>query len=208
MAVALGGIVASLGIIIFSLAPSTEIGYLGRLLAGAGFTPGFLGAVQVSAQLFLQHRSGAAGVMSALCSLPLLFAAKEDRQQRRTQQQKSATKSSVDAPGNTCVLWIVISSWKNWALAMYGAVMGGPRLSFLATWAMPTMQAFQPGLSVGSVGAAVSCSYVAMIGCTPLWGFIADKLDRHGAVMFVTACTGLGSLVAVVLMGDTLPLLA
>merc|ERR1719183_1468196 len=98
-----------------------------------------------------------------------------------------------------------MSSWRNWALGLYGATMGGPRLSFLAVWAMPAVQAFQPGLSAGAAGAAVSCAYMAMMVCTPPWGFLADYLDRHMAVMFVSACCGAGSLAAVVFMGDRLP---
>lgn len=229
----LGALVAALGTVTFAMATSLPVAIVGRFLVGFGSTPAWIASIQISAALFphskaftcgvvvscgmggaglaqgplavaskmygWRHVIGWTAVVPVVCSVPLLLAA-------RLQARKSDGRSPADhGKRPAAIVRIVACSWWNWAIVCYGLSISGPRLAFMAAWAMPMAQAYHPQLAVGTAGAVVTCGYITMAISGPLSGWYADKTGRHTLVLLVTACISCGLLCIIIVFGRYLP---
>lgn len=145
---------------------------------------------------------GGSAIVPVLCAIPLLLAARI-----RCERHAAATMSNGqrNRKGLRQVSLSIIGAWWNWLLICFGVSISGARLAFMAGWAMPMVQVYQPQLAASSAGAVVTCGYICMAISSPLSGWYADKTGRHTFVLLVTCGTSPIWICVLVLLGDRLP---
>jgi MFS family permease len=219
-------LVSGAGSLLFAVAPSVEIAYLGRLLIGGGAACSFVGALTVTAlwlpparfALFagLVQLLGMAGAIfgqaplaalvawlgwrGALAAMALLAAA-------MAVALHLALREKPRPPGTQLrvgeAMRAVLAVRETWTCAIFGFAMTGPMLAFGGLWAVPYLTTVY-GLPRTTAAALTSLIFAGWGLGAPLIGWISDRLGRRRAPMAVCAAIS-GTLLAAIVFGPVWP---
>ena len=209
LSLALG--LAALGSLMFGLAETLWLAYLGRILIGIGCSVGFLGSLALATTWHPPHRyallaglSMFIGMMSGmLAQKPLAFlidfigwrhtmfilaaagfgfAILVALFIRNAPAQQSHTHKKTDWAGLWKTLKIVLRRLEVWKVAFIAAAMSGPMLTLGALWGTPyTMQAY----ALARPDAAFQMSWLLLgwAAGAPFWGWLCAQLGKLKLVL-------------------------
>ena len=217
------------GSLLFAVAPSVEIAYLGRLLIGGGAACSFVGALTVTAlwlpparfALFagLVQLLGMVGAIfgqaplaalvawlgwrGALAAMALVAAAMALALHLVLREKPRAAGTQLRL-GET--MRAVLAVRETWTCAVFGFAMTGPMLAFGGLWAVPYFTTVY-GLPRTTAAALTSLIFAGWGVGAPLVGWISDRLGRRREPML--ACAAIAGLaLAAVVFGPRWPLWA
>ena len=221
----LAALVAGAGAVIFATAETVTAAYLGRLLIGVGSAVGLIGTLKLVTEWFPANRyaylsgltfliamlGGALGQapMAVLVDLAgwrqtalgmaaagLALAAVTWLVVRdRPPGRPAGPTPAAGLAGIGRDLATVVANRQNWIIALYGATMSGPMLTYAALWGVPHMMQVH-GFSRPT--AALLSSFLLMgwaLGA-PAGGWLSDRIRRRRAPMVVAALASLGGWLA------------
>jgi len=219
-------LVAAVGTVLFALAPSIELAYLGRLLIGAGVASSFVGALTVTALWLPAARFALfAGIVQALGMLGAIFG----------QAPLAALVAALDWRGALAVLAAlgaamalaihlvlrdrplpraatarlgdgiraVLRVRETWTAALFGFAMTAPMLAFSGLWAVPFFTSVY-GLPRTGAAALTSLIFAGWGVGAPVIGLLSDRLGRRRAPMMLCASAA-GVTLAAVILGPIWP---
>ena len=214
------------GSLLFAVAPSVEIAYLGRLLIGGGAACSFVGALTVTAlwlpparfALFagLVQLLGMVGAIfgqaplaalvawlgwrGALAAMALVAAVMALALHLVLREKPRAAGTQLRL-GET--MRAVLAVRETWTCAVFGFAMTGPMLAFGGLWAVPYFTTVY-GLPRTTAAALTSLIFAGWGVGAPVIGWISDRLGRRRAPMAICAALS-GALLAAVIFGPVWP---
>jgi MFS family permease len=214
------------GSLLFAVAPSVEIAYLGRLLIGGGAACSFVGALTVTAlwlpparfALFagLVQLLGMVGAIfgqaplaalvawlgwrGALAAMALVAAAMALALHLVLREKPRAAGAQLRLGA---AMRAVLAVRETWTCAIFGFAMTGPMLAFGGLWAVPYFTAVY-GLPRTTAAALTSLIFAGWGLGAPVIGWISDRLGRRRAPMAICAALS-GALLAAVIFGPVWP---
>ncbi|PLX35210.1 MAG: MFS transporter [Hyphomicrobiales bacterium] len=222
-ALTLAALLCGLGSLIFGLAASLPMAYTGRLLvgAGAGFT--WVGALKVISLWFPARRFalmsgltlmlgmigavagqgplaalvGAFGWRDVLLAAALIVGVLAAAIWFIIPAAPAPDKAAPEGPGIRAGLGRVLKNPQSWVVALFGAMMTAPMLSFAGLWAVPYLM-LRYHIDRPAAAFAVSFVFVGWGAGAPLLGWLSDHLERRKPVMIVSAATALASISAII----------
>ena len=210
---------AALGAILFALAPTLEIAYLGRLLIGFGSGFSFVGALTVSTQLFRPERFammtglvqglGILGGIVGQAPLGLLV--------EYSSWRGAVGLLAVAGLVLTIVAWLAIrdragpsgsgspmaglrlvaANRETWLCAVFGLATTAPMLAFGGLWAVPFIMTTH-GIERAGAGSLASLLFLGWGLGGPVNGWISDRLGRRKAPMLALALVATAAMAAIV----------
>jgi len=224
--------VSSIGAVIFAIAPTIEIAYLGRLLVGIGAAFGWVGVLTVATLWFAPTRfamlTGIAqlfGMIGAIFGQAPLALAVDAWGWRGTLGALAvfgallavaifvviADKRTAPAHATgsfAAGLRGVLRARDAWLATIYGFAMTGTMQSFAALWAVPWLMQVH-GLERGSAALLSSAMFAGWGIGAPIIGYVVDRLGRRVGPMRLLSAAMTISLAAILYWpGLGLPALA
>jgi MFS family permease len=198
--------VSAIGAVIFAIAPSIEVAYLGRFLVGMGAAFGWVGVLTVATLWFPPTRfamlTGVAqlfGMIGAIFGQAPLGLAVEAWGWRGTLGALAvfgvllaiaiytvvADKRAVAAQAAssfTAGMRAVLKSRDAWLASLYGFAMTGTMLAFAGLWAVPWLMQTH-GLARGEAALLSSLMFAGWGIGSPVIGYAVDRLGRRVRAM-------------------------
>lgn len=220
-------VLAGIGSLLFAVADTLLLAYLGRLLIGAGVACSFVGALTVAAQWLPASRFGFfAGLVQLLGMVGAIFgqaplAALVDRLGWRGALAALGAVGIVLAIGLYAMLRdkpaaagprprlgqslrAVIGLRDTWSCAIYGFAMTGPMLAFAGLWAVPFLATAYDFPRTTAAG-LTSLIFAGWGVGAPTLGWLSDHLGRRRAPMLLCSVVS-GVILSAIIFGPVWPI--
>ena len=200
-----GALVAGAGCMLFAVANSVTLAYLGRLMIGGGAASSWIGALAVIAQNFPRQRfallaggTQALGMLGAtMGQLPLSLLV-ESYGWRAAMWSlammgvvlgllivttlRDRNTSQATPIGTREGIRIAVRNPQTWLCALFGMAMVGPLVAFAGLWAVPYLMQVHGMTRTGAAGLA-SMMFIAWAVGAPILGGISDHLRKRKIIM-------------------------
>ena len=194
---AIAGLVAAAGSLIFALSESLLVAYLGRILIGAGSGVVFIATLQLAMQWLPPHRFA---LVAGLTQAVAMIGAVSGQAPLGALIEVTGWRTSMLAG-----LAVVFRNRQSWLVGLYSAFMSVPMLSFGVLWGVPYLMQVH-GLGRAAAGASASLLLLGWALGAPSFGWLSDRMGRRRPVMLATTAAALiGWLILVAI--PSLPLL-
>ena len=231
---AIAGLVAAAGSLIFALSESLLVAYLGRILIGAGSGVVFIATLQLAMQWLPPHRFALVtgltqavamiGAVSGQAPLGALIEVTGWRTSmllgaglglvlaiiiwfaaRPPEQTVRHGPQGLPPPAVLAGVAVVFRNRQSWLVGLYSAFMSVPMLSFGVLWGVPYLMQVH-GLGRAAAGASASLLLLGWALGAPSFGWLSDRMGRRRPVMLATTAAALIGWLSLVAI-PSLPLL-
>ena len=204
-----GGLVAGAGALLFGLAPSFELAFLGRTLVGLGVSVTFIAMLKLIALGFDERRFASitglcmlvGNLGSILAGAPLAWATQAAGWRpvfvavgvlsllmafaaRAWVLESRAT--SIDRAAWVTGLATVVGNRATWPGFFANAGLAGAFFAFAGLWAVPYLTQVH-GMSRAEASSHVSIYFLGFAIGSMLWGNVSDRLGRRKPVMLAVS---------------------
>ncbi len=210
---------AALGAVLFALAPSLEVAYLGRLLIGFGSGFSFVGGLTVSTQLFPPERFAlmaglvqGIGILGGIAGQAPLGIAVEHLGWRGAMGLVAgagfilaivawlAIRDRVGPAGSSSPmagLRVVVANRQTWYCAIFGLAKTAPMLTFGGLWAVPFVMTVY-GVERAAAASLASLLFLGWGLGAPVNGWLSDRLGLRRLPMLVSSLVATLAMAAIV----------
>ncbi len=221
---ALAAVVCGIGSILFGIAETLPVAYVGRLLIGGGSACAMIGTLKLASIWFPPNRfalvfglTAAIGCAGAVAGQGPMASLVEVVGWREVQlgggalsivcafliwgivRDRTDGGAAVAMPGAGLLdgLKRVLRNGQSWVLAFINAFMVAPLLSFGALWGVPYMK-MAYGLTLPQAGLAASMMLIGHGFGAPVLGWMSDRIGLRKPILIVGTLIALLSFAAVI----------